>query len=70
MITGKAEKFSRILYKTLLDDEISGIKQYKWISCIKNILQSTGKNDICTLVHVTALEVIATAWRMLNFALE
>ena len=46
MITGKAEKFSRILYKTLLDDEISGIKQYKWISCIKNILQSTGKNDI------------------------
>ena len=46
MITGKAEKFSRILYKTLLDDEISGIKQYKWVSCIKNILQSTGKNDI------------------------
>ena len=46
MITGKAEKFSRILYKTLLDDEISGIKQYKWVSCIKNILQSTGKNNI------------------------
>ena len=46
LITGKAEKFSHVLYKMLLADDIVGLKQYKWLSCIRNILQSTGKNNI------------------------
>ena len=39
-------------------------------SCYHAFRSNTIMKAECTLVHVTALELIATAWRWLNYALE